>query len=274
MEKFQIIEPSILLAPFIKQYWFLSMDNAQQKSQRSIPVGCACLVFHRGKRINSSLHNGIQPRAYLSASSTMYTDIHYCDIDVIMVVFQSIGCKVFLGIPVNELRGQNIAIELLNNPQLVELENRLIDTVDNYQCVQWIEQFLLKRIYQFDNYNFNRLDAVIKAINNGETEISLLAQTACLGYKQFKRVFVDYTGLNPKEFLLIARFRRTLHALQTQPWIKLDTLAYDCGYYDKSHLIKEFKALTGYNPGEYLSISDPYSDYLSLFNSIFINGRE
>jgi Transcriptional regulator containing an amidase domain and an AraC-type DNA-binding HTH domain len=274
MEKFQIIEPSTLLAPYVKQYWFLAIDDAQQSSQRSIPAGCACLAFHRGERIYSSLHNGIQPIAYLSVPSMMYTDVHYRNIDVLMIIFQPIGCKTFFGIPMNELRGQNIAIELLNDPQVTELENRLIDAVDNYQCVQWIEQFLLKRIYQFDSYNFNRLDAVIKAVNSGETEIPLLAETACLGYKQFKRVFMDYTGLKPKEFLLMARFRRTLHALQTQSWTSLNALAYDCGYYDKSHLIKEFKTFAGYNPREYLSICDPYSDYLSLFNSFFINGRE
>ncbi|WP_455960943.1 helix-turn-helix domain-containing protein [Bacteroides bouchesdurhonensis] len=81
------------------------------------------------------------------------------------------------------------------------------------------------------------------------------SQIACLGYKQFKRVFIEYTGLNPKEFLKIARFRKTLHCLHTYSQIRLNELSYDWRYCDKSHLIKDFKTFTGYTPKQYLFIA-------------------
>ena len=68
---------------------------------------------------------------------------------------------------------------------------------------------------------------------------------------------------NPKEFLQIARFRNALHCLHAGSQIRLNQLAYDWGYCDKSHLIKDFKTFMGYTPKE----------YLSLFNSVFINGE-
>ena len=54
MEKIQVIQPTKLLAPYIKQYWFLRIDDVKQGFQRSIPAGCVALVFHKGNKIISS----------------------------------------------------------------------------------------------------------------------------------------------------------------------------------------------------------------------------
>lgn len=58
MEKIQVIQPTKLLAPYIKQYWFLRIDDVKQGFQRSIPAGCVALVFHKGNKIISSFHKG------------------------------------------------------------------------------------------------------------------------------------------------------------------------------------------------------------------------
>ncbi|MBW6537542.1 MAG: AraC family transcriptional regulator [Mariniphaga sp.] len=38
-------------------------------------------------------------------------------------------------------------------------------------------------------------------------------------------------------------------------------LAFNCGYYDQSHMIHDFKSLSGFTPGEYFACCEPYSDY-------------
>ena len=274
MEQFQILQPSGLLLPYVKQYWFLAIDNAERSSQRYIPSGCAMLAFHRGDRIYSTLHQEVQPHSSLCGQSTLYTDTIYSgNLNLIAVVFQSVAARAIFGIPMNSLREKNIGIELLGDTLLLDLEKRLMDTTDNSQCVYLIEQYLLKKLSDITSDRLNRMNAVIQSINNGQQDIKELSQIACLGYKQFKRVFIEYTGLRPKEFLQIARFRKALHCLHAGSQRHLNLLAYDWGYCDKSHLIKEFKTFTGYTPKEYLSICDPYSEYLSLFNSIFINGE-
>lgn len=55
MEKIQVIQPTKLLAPYIKQYWFLRIDDVKQGFQRSIPAGCVGIVFHKGNKIIVSL---------------------------------------------------------------------------------------------------------------------------------------------------------------------------------------------------------------------------
>lgn len=273
MDQFQIIQPSVLLVPFVKQYWFLRVDSVAQGSQRAIPSGSMGLVFNRGDRICSSLEKDFQSRSHLFGQSTAYADMYFGKLDLILVVFQPIGAKAFFSMPMNELSGQSIALDALSDPHIMELEGRLMDIADNQTCVHLIEQFLLKRLYQFEEYNYKRLTSVISAINYRENNVSALAHEACLSQKQFKRIFTDYVGLNPKEFLQIARFAKTTHTLQTQPKMSLNELAYKCGYYDRSHLIKDFKIFSGYTPTEFLANCGPYSDYKSLFQSFFIDTK-
>lgn len=274
MEQFQIIQPSELLRPYVKQYWFLAIDNAEPSSQRYIPSGCAMLSFHRGDPIYSTLHQEIQPRSSLCGQSAFYTDTIYSgNLNLIAVVFQPVAARAIFGIPMNCIRDKNIDIGLLGDISLLDLDKQLLEVEDNYQCAYLIEQYLLKKLYGFTSERFDRINSVIQSINDGQQDITQLSQLTCLGYKQFKRVFADYTGLNPKEFLQITRFRKALQSLHSGSKTCLSRLACDWGYCDKSHLIKEFKSFTGYTPKEYLSISDPYSENMSLFNSIFINGE-
>ena len=242
----------------------MTIHSAGQASERVIPTGMMCLMFHRGERLFSSSENQWQPRAFLSGQDISYTDLSYCGaIDMISVEFRPGGAKAFFKMPMIELNGQAVAIDALSDPQLTELEKRLSETGDPNACVFHIEQFLYKRFYPLEAYNLRRVNAVMQSVYRGEQNIDRLAQTACLGYKQFKRVFADYVGANPKDYLRVVRFQKALHSLQIQPQISLTQLAYECGYYDQAHFIKEFKRFSGYTPTEYKSVCQPHSDFFS-----------
>jgi len=271
MDKFQAILPSMLLAPYVKQYWFLTSDT--QGFQRAIPSGSIGLVFNRADRIYSSAEKDYQPRSHIFGQSNTYVDLNFGMLDLIIVVFQPLGAKAFFRMPMNELNGLNVGIDLLSDSKIIELESRLMGAVGNQTCVRLIEEFLTKRICKFEEHNFKRLSLVLQSMNIGESNVSKLAQMACLSQKQFNRIFADFAGLNPKNYLQINRFAKTAHTLQTKPQMNLNELAETAGYYDKSHLIKEFKTLSGYTPAEFLSNSDPYSDYMSLFQTFFIHTK-
>jgi AraC-like DNA-binding protein len=264
MDSFQIVQPSALLAPYVKHYWFMTVKTEVRASERVIPTGMMCLMFHRGERLFSTLENEWQPRAFLSGQGVSCTDLSYHGlIDMIAVNFRPAGAKAFFKMPLIELNEQTVDVNTIGDPQLMELEKRLSDTPDRKSCVLMIEDFLYKRIYQLETYNLKRIDATLQSIFAGEQNIDRLAATACLGYKQFKRVFAEYVGANPKDYLRVVRFQKALHTLQVQPDIRHVHLAYDCGYYDQSHLIKEFRQFSGYTPTEYLAVCEPYSDLFS-----------
>lgn len=97
MEKIQVIQPTKLLAPYIKQYWFLRIDDVKQGFQRSIPAGCVALVFHKGNKIISSFHKGTQPQSYISGQISTYSDIEFSFLQLCAFLFiEKMGCKIDL----------------------------------------------------------------------------------------------------------------------------------------------------------------------------------
>ncbi|MDR1402503.1 MAG: helix-turn-helix domain-containing protein [Tannerellaceae bacterium] len=269
MERFSSVSPSPLLAPYVKEYWFLSADSTGK--QRAIPSGYAGLIFNRGGNIYSEEYS-LYPKSYLFGQSVRPVNIGFDNLNIVIVVFQPVGIKMLLNMSGSELKGQNVGLDLLS-PQLKELETRFRDTLDDQKVVCLIEDSLSGYLNSREDYNYKRFASVIQSIEMGESNISKLADRACLGYKQFKRLFSEYTGLNPKEFIQINRFSKTLHLLQTSSSANLNEIACKCGYYDKSHLIREVKSLSGYTPSEFLSNVDPYSDNRLLFQSFFVDIR-
>jgi len=273
MDTFQVIQPSVLLMPYVKQYWFLRLENVVQNAQRFLPNGSSMLTFQRGKHYSYLPNSLLQDSSLSGQYSNPVNMVYSGTIDLISIVFQPIGAKAFFQIPMNELNNQNIPIDALNDRQIMELENRLKETSDRETCIRLIESCLLNRMSRLEDLNYKRLMAVVHSIRQGQYDISSLAQTACLGYKQFKRIFTAYIGANPKEFIRTIRFQKAVQLLQTQPHIPLTDLSFRCDYYDKSHFIKDFKEFSGYSPTEFLVLCDPYSDYHSLFRSTFLDTK-
>lgn len=270
MESFHAIQPSALLTPFVKQYWFITADDAERREQRLIPAGCVGLAFNREGCVYSSLEKGFLPPAYLFGQTTNYATLSFNNLNLIIVVFQPVGTNFFFKTPAIEWNGQTIAVDNLDDRQLKELAFRLRDTADNQSCVRLIERFLLNRMSNLNDVNMKRIGNTVLSIHAGTTDIFTLAGTACLGYKQFKRIFATYIGANPKDYLRITRFQKALQVLYLFPKTNLSELAYRCGYCDLSHFVKEFKAFSGCLPSEFLLVREPYIEPYTLFRSCFL----
>lgn len=265
MQSFKIIQPLPILRRYIRHYWILQSDRANVVTERTFPLGCIQIFFHKKKRLFSQTHHKMQPQYLVCGQEKGYTDI--CangDIEMLVVVFQPYAAKLFFRQPLSIFQGENIAIEDVEDRELTELAYKVADTENYIRCINLIEQFLLHRLIVCSDYNIDRLSVVIQDINlNPYLDVCKLADTACLSTKQFTRIFTEYIGTSPKEFLRIIRVQRTLFLLQQNPQCNFAQVAYSCGFSDQSHMIREFKLFTGYTPLEYLSVYTPISDYFS-----------
>ena len=238
-----------MLRHYIRHYWILQSDRANVVTERTFPLGCIQIFFHKKKRLFSQTHHKMQPRYFVCGQEK---------------VFQPYAAKLFFRQPLSLFQGENIAIEDVEDRELTELAHKVADTENNIRCINLIEQFLLHRLIVCSDYNIDRLSVVIQDINlNPYLDVCKLANTACLSTKQFTRIFTEYIGTSPKEFLRIIRVQRALFLLQQNPQCNFAQVAYSCGFSDQSHMIREFKLFTGYTPLEYLSVYTPISDYFS-----------
>lgn len=267
MQSFEIIKPIHVLTPYVRYYWILEDSADIPVSERTLPTGCIQLVFHRGKRLLLVGKTESQPRAFICGQCLNFSDVMSVGkIEMITVVFQPHAARAILQLPLKLFYGELIALDDIEDMELSILSRRVIEADNHDACICLIEQFLIRRLRMLEEYEYNlrRISAVLHKINKqAKTNISGLSETACLSPKQFNRVFLDYVGAAPKEFVRIIRMQRALFTIQQDPSISFAQLAYECGFSDQSHMIKEFRLFSGYTPTEYLSVCAPYSDYFS-----------
>ncbi|MCA1758849.1 MAG: helix-turn-helix domain-containing protein [Bacteroidales bacterium] len=155
-------------------------------------------------------------------------------------------------------------LKFIVNSEASELESRLSAAETFRERVTLAEKFLLTGLVNnYKPFEFKRINHCLLEINRSKGMVSPeeLSALACLSRKQLERNFSAFVGTSPKQFLKTVRFQNALHTKFRQKSMSLIQLAFDCGYYDQSHMINDFKSLSGFTPGEYFSCCEPYSDY-------------
>jgi AraC-like DNA-binding protein len=77
----------------------------------------------------------------------------------------------------------------------------------------------------------------------------MLAEELGWSRKRIAARFRDEIGLPPKAVARLVRFERARELVGTMPW---GELAFECGFYDQSHMINEFRRITGRTPETFL----------------------
>src|SRR5690606_35288696 len=137
--------------------------------------------------------------------------------------------------------------ELTNNT--VELEKPISFSVDKaYENpLGYFDRFYSEKI----KTKTNQLHAVIDDIHSskGTTSVSDLAKRNFTTIRQLERNFKKFIGLSPKEYSNIIRFQYALSLIRESKQNRsLLDIAFECGYYDHSHLSLEIKRNTGILP--------------------------
>ncbi|HEV3484421.1 MAG TPA: helix-turn-helix domain-containing protein, partial [Vicinamibacterales bacterium] len=93
--------------------------------------------------------------------------------------------------------------------------------------------------------------------SGGSLAIDPLRRSAGVSRKKAAADFHAQVGATPKALARILRFRRARLLLQQQP-SSVAHVAAACGYFDQSHMVRDFRALGDVTPGQFLT--DAYPD--------------
>jgi transcriptional regulator GlxA family with amidase domain len=103
------------------------------------------------------------------------------------------------------------------------------------------------------------------AASGGRMPVDELAVKTGYTRKHLASLFKRQVGLSPKALARVHRFRGALSLLDRAngqvPWA---ALAEQCGFYDQSHLINEFRRFTGFSPVELARRDRPDSGSIVL----------
>ena len=94
--------------------------------------------------------------------------------------------------------------------------------------------------------------------SGGTAPIGELAAGVGWSRQHLARRFGDEFGLGPKLAARVVRFERARHMLQSTPsFVTIASVAAACGYYDQSHLDRDFAELAGCSPRVWLAEEVP-----------------
>lgn len=265
---FYTSKPSSILSQYVKQYWAIEdcLSPANEHIQRIVPNGLMELMFYLGNKPKAlDEKKNLSENTIVSGQQKGFYDILVTEkLSLFSISFQPYGAAMFFNIPSNDFFNQNIPLKHILKDKVTELESELYDSATFEKKIKVVEKFLMNQLRNSaKEYELKRIVKSVEAINksNGLIDIESLSSIACLSRKQYERTFSEYIGTSPRQFLRTIRFQNSLRLKQRNKNIQLTELAYACGYYDQSHMINDYKLLSGKTPTHYFSECEPYSDY-------------
>jgi methylphosphotriester-DNA--protein-cysteine methyltransferase len=81
--------------------------------------------------------------------------------------------------------------------------------------------------------------------------IADIAADLGVSHGHLDRQFTDQVGLSPRTLARILRMRRLLDHIDVYETVAWADLAVELGWFDQSHLIRDFQRHTGVTPAEY-----------------------
>jgi len=104
--------------------------------------------------------------------------------------------------------------------------------------------------------------------NHGQLQVKEIARLSCYSERQLNRLFRTQIGLNVKDFARLTRFNYVLKHIQKSPCF-FAALSQQAGYFDQAHFDKDFKAISGVSPQNYLkTMSDFYYDGTEIYDTL------
>ena len=158
------------------------------------------------------------------------------------------GMYRMLGIPMHELfDGGFDALDLFGN-EMKSINQQMQNLHDLEEGKNIVEQFLLRQVKNLKEVL--PFDDALRSLlnNNGNVAIEKTASLSCLSLKQFERKCKERIGMNPKMFARILKFSKAYRLHEAAPQLSWTKIAYEAGYYDQMHMIRDFKVFAGVNP--------------------------
>jgi AraC-like DNA-binding protein len=167
---------------------------------------------------------------------------------VIGVRFKAYGLFAWLGIPIKEITGLTLQLSEILGQKANELEQKIRDSKSDHQILLSIIQYF-RVDYKPDLIVIDAVREILK--NKGTIKINNLISKYNISQKTLENRFGNIVGIMPKELSRIYRFNHYLISSLNKNNRNLTTLAYECDFFDQSHLNHDFKRITAKSPKQF-----------------------
>ncbi|MEJ7738255.1 MAG: AraC family transcriptional regulator [Chitinophagaceae bacterium] len=148
-------------------------------------------------------------------------------------------------LPANEVIGNGVS----------HLYEQMLYALNLPEMAYFADKFLIDLLNQQKSMVTN--DGITRISNQLLTtlhaNVTQYAFQANMSMRNFERRFMEQVGTSPKLFCRLLRFQATINCKMVNPKKSWAEIAYECGYFDSMHMIKDFKQFANASPAAVFS---------------------
>lgn len=249
-------KPATQLRVYIDRYWLWSADSVKNSGLFPLFAGTGVDLFiHFGTSF--SAQGQTLASSHIICPRRIIPIVSSNTLNFIAVRFRCGAFRHFCAINFDEMNNSFLPLEDIWGKQIEELREQLQEDITPLSRISLLDSFFLK---QFTNYRKENqlLDHSISYLYNNynKTTVYALANEMNMSLRHFERLFKDEFGISPKKFQSISRFQSTLKQLLLNPNKDHLQIAFENGYYDQSHFIKDCKSFSDLSPTQLQKMKD------------------
>ena len=195
-----------------------------------------------------------QPVAVACGQLTRPLELHSSrDAGMIGIRFQPSGMAPFLSTSMNSITDARVSAENLFDG-IDQLVDEVLEASNDAQRIAACNRYLFRSIdLAGENSSVRR---ALKKITTSRGAITVESLATLMGSsrRSVELAFQKQVGVSPKMYCRIARFRHLFEVL-TEDGLNLDwvQISLDSGFFDQSHLIRDFRRFAGDTPTSFLA---------------------
>jgi AraC-like DNA-binding protein len=256
---FRSYVPSAPLCECVTDFWLYENYAGEHQRELILPSGTFEMVFNlqedelriyspaepqQCRRFAGALVSGPYSGSFMSDAAEERT--------ILGVHFKPGGAPAILGIPASEFRDVHVDLRTIWGPAAGALRERLCALKEPTDRFDLLEQTLMQRLVTNPNgHGAVRVALDVLMRTHGQVKTRDIARAVDLSQRRFIELFSSEVGLTPRLFGRIRRFQHAVGQSQNATGTNWAQLAIDCGYFDQSHLIRDFLAFAGVSPNDY-----------------------
>lgn len=241
--------PNRRFSRMIEKYWHVpGHDGADQRAFEILPDGSFDLVFVLGDQYCRLLFFGPFTRKVFSPIRNSHE--YFC------IRFRPGWIPRLADVHPSELVDNAIYL-----PKMLGIDTDLLS--ENMYRLSGIDS---RQRFIEEIFHKERLDSTVPtnrflrvaekvALFQGQIRVDDLAAESGMSCRTLERLFREEVGIPPKTFIRFVRFHNAVERLRKGAHTHLAEIAYDSGYADQSHFIKDFRQFFGGPPSSSASLS-------------------
>jgi AraC-like DNA-binding protein len=254
------------LGRFVHRYRFYSYEGCPVGVSHAVPSRHLTVMISLGDPITVL---GSQPESFRAFAAGLQTaPSRVADHGVgrgVAIDLTPAGARALLGMPASVIAGQVVDLDQIWGSRAGELADKLATAAGWNARLVVLDRFLLHGLSEAAG----PVGAVSSAWDQlvasaGTTRIGVLADCVGLSRRHLSGQFRAEYGLSPKQAGRVFRFERAANLLMRPLCPSLADTAATCGFFDQAHLTREWQALAGMTPTEWLAteskdpVDEPY----------------